>query len=228
MSRSLTLLSSAVALAASLSSPALARDDRQLWTTANANVKINDRWKISQEITARFSDNRNGLYEIEGVTMLGYKLNGVMTVAAGYVHNPQYSEGHFKVLEQRAREQVSFDNFAQIGRGKLSARVRLEQRWRDNAAGTAWRMRPYLKFSLPLRPGGKTALVLSNETFINLKNTTFQKTNGVDRMRNLIAISTPISKTLSLEAGYLNQHGFVRHGEDTVDHVASASLTLNL
>jgi hypothetical protein len=85
-----------------------------------------------------------------------------------------------------------------------------------------------VKFSLPLRKGGKTALVLSNETFINLNTTSFQRTEGIDRMRNLIAINTQLTKTMNLEAGYLNQHGFVRNGEDTSDHVASLSLSLSL
>jgi hypothetical protein len=47
-------------------------------------------------------------------------------------------------------------------------------------------------------------------------------------VRNLIAISTPLTKTLRAEIGYLNQHGFVRGGEDTCDHVASISLSLSL
>jgi hypothetical protein len=47
-------------------------------------------------------------------------------------------------------------------------------------------------------------------------------------MRNLIALSTPLSKKVSIEAGYMNQHGFVRGGPDTSDHVASFSLSLNL
>ena len=104
--------------------------------------------------------------------------------------------------------------------------MRLEQRWRENAQGAAWRMRPYVKYSLPLR--GKTSLTLSNETFVNLKNTSFQRTDGFDRMRNLVAVSTPISKKLSLEAGYLNQYGFIRDGDDLIDHAASFSLGLSL
>jgi len=205
-----------------------ARDDSQVWTTANATVKLSDKWRLSQEFVGRFSDNRNGLYEIEAVTMLGYKPSKDITVAAGYVHNPQYSSGDFTVMEHRAREQVTFDNIAQIGRGKLSARMRLEQRWREHADGTAWRMRPYVKFALPLTKNGKTNLNLSNETFINLENTSFQKADGIDRMRNAISISTPLSSKLGIEAGYLNQYGFVKNGEDTMDHVATVSLSLNL
>jgi hypothetical protein len=220
--------SAALILTAATASPAQATDDEQIWTTASATVKLADKWRLSQELTARFSDTRNGLYEIESNTLLGYKVADNVTLWAGYTHDPQYAGGDFTVLERRAREQITIDNFAKIGRGKLSGRLRMEQRWRENIDGTGWRARPYVKFSLPLREGSKTALVLSNETFINLNTTSFQKTEGLDRMRNLIAISTPLTKTMTLEAGYLNQHGFVRNGEDTSDHVASVSLSLSL
>jgi hypothetical protein len=106
--------------------------------------------------------------------------------------------------------------------------MRMEQRWREHVDGTGWRMRPYVKFSLPLATGSKTSLVLSSETFVNLNTTPFQKQDGLDRMRNFIGINAPITKSVSAEFGYLNQHGFVRGGEDTSDHVASVSLSLSL
>lgn len=205
---------------------ASARSDEQLWATATVNVKVSDAWRLQQEVTTRFSDNRNGLYEVESVSMLGYRIGKHVALAAGYVHNPQYSGGDFTVMERRAREQVSVDNFAKLGSGKLSARMRLEQRWRENVDGTGWRARPYVKYSLPLR--GKTALNLSNETFVNLSTTSFQRQSGLDRMRNLISISTPLTKSLSVEGGYMNQHGFVRGGEDTTDHAAYFALSLSL
>jgi hypothetical protein len=221
---------SAAVLLMALSTPttAWAKSDEQLWTTANASVKLSDKWRLQQELTARFSDNRNGLYEIESVTLLGYRLGKDVTLAAGYVHNPQYAGGDFTVMERRAREQVTFDNLAKIGTGKLSARMRIEQRWRQGVDGTGWRMRPYVKFSLPLAKGSRTSLTLSNETFINVNSTSFQRQDGLDRMRNLIAINTPLTRTLSAEIGYLNQHGFVRGGKDTSDNVASFSVSLSL
>jgi len=214
--------------AASLAAPAQAREDGQVWGSANVNVKLSDKWRFQQELTTRFSDDRNGLYEVESVTMLGYRVAKDVTLAAGYVHNPQYAGGDFTVMEHRAREQVTFDNVARIGSGKLSARMRFEQRWREHVDGTGWRMRPYVKFSLPLARGSKTSLVLTSETFVNLNTTPFQKQDGLDRMRNFIGINTPITKSVSAEFGYLNQHGFVRGGEDTSDHVASVSLSLSL
>ena len=226
--RSLAFKATTALILAAAAVPAHATDDEQLWTTASGTVKLADKWRLSQEVVARFSDTRKGLYEIESNTLLGYKVTDNVTLWAGYTHDPQYAGGDFTILERRAREQITIDNFAKIGRGKLSARLRMEQRWRENIDGTGWRARPYVKFNLPLREGGKTALVLSSETFINLNTTAFQARTGVDRMRNLIAISTPLTKTISMEAGYLNQHGFVRNGEDTSDHVASVSLSLSL
>jgi hypothetical protein len=209
-----------------LATPAFAKSDEQVWTNFNVTAKLSDRWRLSEEVTVRFSDKRKGLYELESNTLLGYRLSKVVTLWAGYTHNPQYAAGDFTVMEHRAREQVTFDGFARLGNGKLNGRIRLEQRWRNGVDGTGWRVRPYLKYSLPI--AGKTALNLSSEPFFNLNSTPFQKKTGLDRMRNLISISTPLTKTLTGEAGYMNQHGFVRGGPDTSDNVAYFGLALAL
>lgn len=226
MTRNAMILGLSVAMA-SLSTPAFAATDSQVWTGLSATEKLGSSpWRLQEEFVSRFSDHRGGLYELEAVGLVGYKPSKNVTIAGGYVFNPQYSHGDLTATEHRAREQVTVDNVAQFGRAKLSLRWRMEERWRDNAAGTGVRARPYAKLSIPIH--GKTLLTLSNETFINFNTTTFQKQDGLDRMRNLIAVSTPLSNKLSLEAGYLNQHGFVRGGPDTSDHVASLSLSLNL
>lgn len=218
-----TVLAAAIGLA----TPAAgATSDSQLWTNLNATVKLGDRWRLSEESTIRFSDNRNGLYELEVNSLLGYRLNKVTTIWAGYTHNPQYAAGDFTVMEHRAREQVTFDGFAKIGAGKLNGRVRFEQRWREHVDGTGWRVRPYLKYSLPI--AGKTALNFSSEPFFNFNTTPFQKRTGLDRVRNLVTISTPLTRTLSGEMGYMNQHGFVKGGPDTSDNVAYFGLALSL
>jgi len=205
---------------------ASATSDSQLWTVTSATVKLSDRWRVSEELTTRFSDNRHGLYEIESNTLLGYRLNKVVTLWAGYTHDPQYAGGDFTIMEHRAREQVTFDNVAKLGPGKLSARIRMEQRWRDGIDGTGWRLRPYLKYSLPI--AGKMALNLSSEPFFDLNTTIFQKKSGFDRVRNLVTLSAPLSKKLTAEIGYMNQHGFVRGGPDTSDNIAYFAVALSL
>ena len=221
------IVAAVLVVAAAVSQPAhAATSDSQLWTNGVLNVKLSDRWRLQEEMTARFSDKRDGLYEVESNTLLGYRLNKIVTVWAGYTHNPQYSGGDFTVMEHRAREQVTFDGFAKLGPGKLNGRLRLEQRWRQNIDGTGWRVRPYLKFSVPI--ARKTALNLSTEPFLDLNRTAFQKQSGLDRVRNLITLSTPLTKTISGEAGYMNQHGFVRGAPDTSDNVAYFGLAVSL
>jgi hypothetical protein len=214
----------AAALAALLPLPAAAKGDPQLWVTESATVNVSDRVRVSAESIVRISERRDGLYEIESNVLASYKLADGIWAAVGYVHNPQYDGGDFTVLEQRAREQVSFDRLATIGRARLSGRLRFEQRWRDGADGTGWRTRPFLRLSVPLGDKGAPSLLLSNETFFNLNSVSFQRQDGFERMRSAAALQIPVTKGVNAEVGYLNQHRFVRGGPDTGDHAATVSL----
>jgi len=201
--------------------PALA-DDTQAWGTLNVQAQVSGPWRVQSDTVVRSSDAR-GLYEVEQSTFVGYKFDKTFTYWLGYTHSPGYLHGHNTSMEHRVRQQLAIDNFATLGPVRLSGRMRLETRWREGATGTAWRLRPYLKASLPIH--GKTALNLTNESFLDLGTTSFQRVNGLERMRTGLSISTPLSKKISLEAGYLNQHGFVRNGPDTDDHVATLGLS---
>ena len=68
----MTRFTALLLLLALMPAPAFAAaEDGQLWTTASATVKLSDRWRFSQELVGRFSDNRNGLYEIESNSLIG-------------------------------------------------------------------------------------------------------------------------------------------------------------
>ena len=217
------LLCAAVALCGA--SAAAATSDSQFWLTTGATVKLTDTWRLSEEVTTRFSDRRDGLYEIEINTLLGYRLSKAVTVWAGYTHDPQYAGGNFTTMEHRAREQVTFDNIATLGPGKVSVRVRTEQRWRRNANGTGWRVRPFVRYTVPFHEGGRTGVTFTSEHFYNLSTTSFQTKSGLDRMRNLVAVTTPIGKHFAGEFGYMNQHIFAAHGPDESDNIAWVSLS---
>jgi len=227
MERKTLLPLAAAALAVALPSAAFAKNDSQIWTTATVNVKLTDRFKFSNELVARFSDSKNGLYEIEDSALLGVQLNKNISAWAGYVHNPNYSDGDFTVMERRAREQLVFDNIAQIGKAKFGARVRTEQRWRDGVEGTGWRVRPYVKMAVPLGGAKAPTFNISHETFVNLNTTSFQATDGFDRMRNAASLSFPLNATLKAEVGYLNQYRFVRNAPDTMEHALTAAVGLS-
>lgn len=215
--------------AAALLAPTPARaSDSQFWSSNSVTVPLGGRWSFSQDLTARFSDKRNGLYELEANSLLGFRVDKNFVLWGGYDHDPQYSGGHFTIMEHRAVEIAAIDKIAGIAGGKLSGRVRFEQRWREGKTGTGWRMRPYLRYALPFTKGGKTSFVWSEEMFVDLNTTRYQTVNGVERLRSFFGVSTPITKKLNVDFGYLNQHGFVPNGKDTNDNVANVALSLKL
>ncbi len=216
----------ALLLTALCAAPAWAKRDPQVWTTGGATLDLGGPWRLNEDVVARFSENRGGLYEIELNTLVGYRVGNGLTLWGGYTHDPQYLDGEHTVTEHRIREQVTFDKLTKIGSATLSGRLRLEQRWRPSVDGTAWRFRPYLKVAMPLQR--KTNLNLSSEFFVDLNTTSFQKTTGLGRVRNLISVTTPLVKRLTGEAGYMNQHTFVQNGEDTSDNIAYFAVSLSL
>lgn len=216
--RNLGSLAALVALAAA---PASASEDTAYWQNLNLTVKLTEQFRLSSETSLRSSDAR-GLYQLQQVFLLGYRPSKNVTVAAGYVHTPQYSHGDFTVMERRFRQQVSVEDIAKAGPLKIGTRIRTEQRWRDGVSGTAWRLRPSLRANAPLT--GKINLNLNHESFINLNTTSFQRQSGYDRMRNTVAFSAPVSKQLGVELGYINQRTIVRGGPDSTDHVIATTI----
>lgn len=219
MRKTILIFGASGALAAA--TPAQA-DDFQHWETVNVTVNLPDSFKLSSETVTRTSDAR-GFYEIEQNLMVGKKVSKVVTLWLGYTFDPQYSHGNFVRREHRFRQQVSFDGFAKLGKVRFSGRLRLEERWREGIAGTAWRLRPQIKAAMPFI--GKTTLSLASEEFIDLNNTAFQQVDDLERMRNSVTVTVPLSKKINFDFGYLNQHGFVRNGADTHDHVLTAGLS---
>jgi hypothetical protein len=220
MRKTITLL--AFAGATTCAAPALA-DDNQYWQTASVSVNVGDGFQIQNELTLRTSDDR-GFYELENALMLGHSLNKHVTVLAGYVHNPTYLQGDFRAMERRVRSQVNFDKY-KVGDVEVSGRVRVESRWRDSATGNGWRLRPYVKLALPVADEGKTRLVMTNEAFVNLNSTTFQRQDGWERTRTFVGVNTPLAKNVTVEGGYMLQHGYVRNGPDTNDHVLALTVS---
>jgi hypothetical protein len=203
---------------------AMARDEAQYWQTLTVNAAVAGDYRLSSETVLRTSDSR-GFYEIEENLMVGYAIDKHVTAYLGYTHDPNYLHGKFTVMERRFRQQVSFDNVVKLGPVTVSGRLRLEERWRQGISQTAWRLRPYVKFVLPIANKGKTTLVATHESFIDLNKTSFQRLGGEERMRNFVGINTPLVKRVNLEAGYLLQHGFVPGQPDNNDHVVSLGLT---
>lgn len=209
-----------------LPAPALA-DDFQQWVGYSAKVDLSDKVNLQHETQFRFSNDRNGLFQIQSSLLVGYKLTPDVVVAAGYLHSPAYSAGDFTSMERRFREQITFDELARIGGAKLGGRLRFEQRWRDDQDGTAWRVRPSAKLTVPLGDKQDPSLVLSEEAFFNLNTTPLQRKEGLERLRTTALLSVPVAKALKLEGGYIHQHRFVTNAPNVDEHVLNVMLNFS-
>jgi hypothetical protein len=209
-----------------LAAPAQAQvEDNEIWLTAGASVPLAEATKLGLEVTSRFSDDDGGLYEIEMSGLLIREVAKGVEIGVGYVRTPNYSRGTVTRMENRGRQQITA-KFGKVAGGSLSGRFRIEERFRRGSDDMGVRLRPYLKYSLPLGQGA-TALVVSHESFLNLDDTDWGQIGGYERMRNLVGISTPLTKGVTLETGYLNQYRFAQGGSrDTMDHVGSANLSI--
>lgn len=206
------------------SSPALAEipEDAEAWITLGAGGPISGKLLGNFEAIARFSNDEDGLYEAEFGGFLGYKVSKATALWVGYVRVPRYRRGGPTTVEDRIRQQVTAD-LGKVAGGSLSGRVRLEERFRDGG-GVGLRLRPQVKFSLPLRKDGP-AFVLSHESFITLNNTGWGQRKGFERMRNFVGVSTAVTKAVKAEIGYLNQYNTPPGGRDSIDHAGTLTLS---
>lgn len=204
--------------------PALA-SDAQHWEVVTATAGLGDGWRISAENIARTSQSR-GFYELEQNLMLGHTLDAAglkgVTVWLGYTHDPNYTQGSFTLMEHRFRQQVTADRLLTIGKATVSGRIRLEERWREGQMGMAWRLRPYARLSVPVTP--RLALVATHESFLDLNRTGFQRIGGEERTRTFVGVNRRLWRRVSVDVGYMNQHGFVPDGADTTDNIAYLEL----
>ena len=73
-------------------------------------------------------------------------------------------------------------------------------------------------------PSAETKLGASVES-VDATRTSELKVDGLERMRNAVYITVPLNKKISIDFGYLNQHGFVPNGPDSSDHVLTTGLS---
>lgn len=212
--------------AASFVSPALAQEqDGEVWFTVSGSLPIAKDITIDAESIARFSD-ADGLYETEFGAVVTHKLSDRVTISAGYFRVPGYDHGNITHIDDRPRQQIT----VQLGKfmgGSWQTRVRTEQRFRNDGDDVGFRVRPQVRYTLPL--GGDTRLRLSHESYINLNTTDWGQRGGYERMRNIAAVVTPLTGDVDVEIGYLNQYRFSQRPgrSDTMDHVITFAIGID-
>ncbi|WCT75739.1 DUF2490 domain-containing protein (plasmid) [Sphingomonas naphthae] len=107
----------------------------------------------------------------------------------------------------------------------LTTRGRLEQRWSGTGGDAGWRYRQFLRLAVPLGAHAP-ALVVSEESFINLNATDWGVRSGLDQQRGMIGLAIPLNEAASIEAGYQVQY-VNAHPRDRLNHILPITLALS-
>jgi len=208
--------------------PAAAADqDVQAWTLLSANFPVSGPVSGTLDLGARFSDDRGGL----GVALVrgsvNYRLNDMVSIAAGYVHFGTFQDGRTVQREDRPYQQLTL-RLGHVARAALSSRTRLEQRFVSTGDDTGWRVRQQVRLAWPLSGKGKSAFYVSEEPFFALNSTDWGARAGFDQLRSAAGFSLPAGKHLTADIGYLNQWTVRRGRPDGLAHVLNVALSIAL
>lgn len=206
--------------------PALAQEeDSQLWLQANGSVPLEEDTRFTLETIARFSDDAGGFFHEEIGGLVTHMIGKRFEIAIGYRHVVDFDHGREKPDEERARQQITMT----LGSG-FGARLRMEERFREGEGEVGLRLRPQIRYTLPLGRGRNApSLLATHEAFVNFNRTDWGQQRGIERLRQAVSLQVPLGQRLRGDIGYLNQYRFGRDGRrDLLEHAATFALTLTL
>lgn len=197
--------------------------DGRVWLTIAFQGRVTQEspWRWSFDAIAR---SREGVDDLDVTTfrpMLTYT-SARVSVGGGYTIVSTYRTSGGVATEHRPFGLLGWA--APTAGGTLSLRVRFEDRIIESNSGMLWRIRPQARFSHPLRPGSRLALVCSDELSVHL-NTTTRSPRGIDQNRGFAGVSTTWSPHLRTEIGYLNQFLPGHGAANRMNHIVSTTLT---
>ncbi len=225
MTANLTSALAIPALFLSMPASAQTQEDTQLWTAVTVNGKLTDTLVYAADGQFRLFDglSRYGHTVLRG--SIGIRVVPDLTISVGYAHSNSNRVGQAWIAEDRAFEQFNWTIVQRSGVG-LTTRGRLEQRSLENGHETGWRYRQLVRLSVPLGDHAP-AIVVSEESFINLNATDWGVRSGFDQHRGMIGLAFPLNDVATLEAGYQMQYSNAQP-RDRLNHIIPITLAFRL
>ena len=113
--------------------------------------------------------------------------------------------------------------------GSVVTRLRLDERFPTGGGEVGFRLRPLIRYNHRLKKGSSLALFVSHESFYLPNSTRWGQRRGYERMRNIVGLTVPLARQISMDAGYLNQFRPGRDGgRAQMDHALSMQFTIDL
>lgn len=206
-----------------LAAPALA--DEQAWLAGIATGPVQGKLVTWLEVQPRLTDGAGRLGQTILRPAVGVQIDPATQLLLGYAFIESYPDGLPARREHRLWQQALVRLAGTPGKAVLVSRTRLEQRFPEGSDETGWRLRQFLRGQVWLDE--RWSLIGISEAFVGLNRTEWGQPARLDQVRNFAGFGRPLSKRLTLEAGYLNQR-IVRGGPDATNHVLNVNLFYRL
>lgn len=217
--RSFALLSIAALLLASVPTTASASDDAaEFWLNPSVAVGLDDDTGLELETAQRFRSAADGRPDTFFYRLwLNQDVGDGLTLSGAVEQRINTGEDD----ETRTMQQVS------LSKGVLRGRLRLEQRFVDNADRMGLRLRARLGVKVPLDKAGKWSLGADAEPFFTLRSTSVGGDEGLTGLRTQVGLGYEISDNLLVSVGYLRQQDIRRGAPDRVGHAPIIGIELS-
>ena len=197
-------------------------EDVQLWTTLSASGSIKGDVVGQMDLNARTSVDQRRVTQSLIRGTIGYRVTPSLTLSLGYGHIIGFRLNQDNLTEQRLYQQVQW-TLGKLGRGTVSTRIRVEQRFVRPSNDAGWRYRQQLRYQLPLREAGP-ALIVQVEPFFAMNSTDWGARAGFDQVRVMAGANIPLAKSIAIETGYQLQ--YVRGAvSDRANHIVPITLS---
>jgi hypothetical protein len=200
--------------------------DFRLWSPVYLTFPLSPSLSGYMEVNPRFGDDVSELDQLLLRPAIGYKLTDHLSLWQGYAwvgnYQPSFRE------ENRVFQQLLYNRKSTFVR--IVSRSRLEERFIEDADGTAVRVRTMLRAHFPLPQAPDWAIVVSDEIFVNLNTVGNGPEAGFDQNRFFVGMNHRLTEHLNMDLGYqaqaLNdsQSGLINQ----INHIILLQFLINL
>ena len=212
-------LALAVACAALPLSAAAETDEApELWFNPSVEWSLDDDTAVELETAQRLRREEDGRADTYFARLwLNQDVSDDLTASAGV----ERRENQPGADETRLLQQLS------VSRGVLRGRLRLEQRFVENADRTGVRFRPRLGVAVPITDDGRWSAKADAELFLTLRSTSLDGDEGLTGLRTQIGAEYEVNDRLSVTLAYLRAQEIREGRPDVVGHAPLIGLELS-
>ena len=198
--------------------------DSGIWTVFSTTDVISKngtatRWHYWFDAQARYVDLGSGANQWLVRPAIGYEIRDGVKVWAGYARFRSRNRAGRVADENRYWQQIDW-RAGQWQGGRITMRVRLEQRSIDIGDDLGVVLRFMTKYVRPLAGDRNKSLIIGLEPFVDLRDTDWGGESGLGQNRIFVGMGWRVNDKLSLEGGYMNQYLWVDRAEDRMNHLA--------